>query len=83
MAINMDLIKGIGKITLGAGAVGCGGVMIANGIGDIKEVADKRNLAAAASADATTEAAEDVDLGDLEDDLPDPDTAAGADEAAE
>ena len=71
MAINMDLIKGIGKITLGAGAVGCGGIMIANGVGDIKEVCDKRKLAAASAAEATTEAAEDVDLGDLEDDLPD------------
>lgn len=80
--INMEILKGIGKIGLGAGAVGCGGIMIANGVGDIKEVCDKRKLAAAASADATTEAAEDVDLGDLEDDLPDPDTA-GAEGAAE
>lgn len=74
--INTTILKGIGKITLGAGAVGAGGIMIANGVGDIKEVADKRKLAAAASADATTEAAEDVDLGDLEDDLPDEPAAA-------
>ena len=78
--INTAILKGIGKITLGAGAVGCGGIMIANGVGDIKDVSDKRKLAAAAQADATTEAAEDVDLGDLEDDLPDEPVA---EEAAE
>ena len=69
--INTAILKGIGKITLGAGAVGCGGIMIANGVGDIKDVCDKRKLAAAAQADATTEAAEDVDMGNLKDDLPD------------
>lgn len=74
--INMEILKGIGKIGLGAGAVGCGGIMIANGVGDIKDVCDKRKLAAASAADATTEAAEDVDLGDLEDDLPDEPAAA-------
>ena len=76
--INTAILKGIGKITLGGAAVGCGGIMIANGVGDIKDVCDKRKLAAAAEADATTEAAEDVDLGDLEDDLPDEPAAAEA-----
>ena len=76
--INTSILKGIGKITLGSAAVGCGGIMIANGVGDIKEVCDKRKLAAAASAEATTEAAEDVDLGDLEDDLPDEPAATEA-----
>lgn len=78
MAINMEILKGIGKIGLGAGAVGCGGIMIANGVGDIKNVCDKRKLAAASAAEATTEAAEDVDLGDLEDDLPEEPAATEA-----
>ena len=80
MAINMEILKGIGKIGLGAGASVCGGIMIGSGIRDIKDVADKSKLAAAAAAEATTEAAEDVDLGDLEDDLPD---EPAAEEAAE
>lgn len=78
MAINMEILKGVGKITIGAGAVGCGGIMIANGVGDIKNAVDKTKLAAAAAADATTEAAEDVDLGDLEDDLPEEPAATEA-----
>lgn len=78
MTINMEILKGVGKITIGAGAVGCGGIMIANGVGDIKNAVDKSKLAAAAAADATTEAAEDVDIGDLEDDLPEEPTATEA-----
>lgn len=78
MAINMEILKGVGKITIGAGAVGCGGIMIANGVGDIKNAVDKSKLAAAAAADATTEAAEDVDIGDLEDDLPEEPAATEA-----
>ncbi len=78
MAINMEILKGVGKITIGAGAVGCGGIMIANGVGDIKNAVDKSKLAAAAAAEATTEAAEDVDLGDLEDDLPEEPAATEA-----
>ena len=78
MTINMEILKGVGKITIGAGAVGCGGIMIANGVGDIKNAVDKSKLAAAAAADATTEAAEDVDIGDLEDDLPEEPAATEA-----
>ena len=78
MTINMAILKGVGKITIGAGAVGCGGIMIANGVGDIKNAVDKSKLAAAAAADATTEAAEDVDIGDLEDDLPEEPAATEA-----
>lgn len=80
--INTTILQGIGKIGLGTAASVCGGIMIGCGISDIKEVADKRKLTAAAAADATTEAAEDVDLDDLEDDLPD-EPAATATEAAE
>lgn len=60
--MNLELLKGIGKVALGTGAVGAGAVVIADGVGDIR-AAVKADKMYAESADAV-EASEDVSLDD-------------------
>ncbi len=62
--INMNILKGIGKITLGAGAVGAGTLVITSGVTDIQSEIRAGKMIAASAA----EASEDIDFG-IEDDI--------------
>lgn len=70
--MSKEMLFGIGKIVLGAGAVGAGGLTIASGVGDIKSSRDRAKLIADSAAESAAETAADMDLSDdPEDDLPD------------
>lgn len=75
--MNMDILKGIGKITLGSAAIGAGTIVGISGVNDIRSAIKTEKLVADSASAA--ESAEDMDFepdGDLEDDLPDEETTA-------
>lgn len=73
--INMNILKGIGKIGIGAGAVGAGTLVITSGVNDIQTEIRAGKMIAASAA----EASEDIDfgVGGIVDDI------SGSEDAAE
>lgn len=76
--INMNILKGVGKITLGAGAVGAGAMVIGSGVNDIQTEIRAGKMIAASAA----EASEDIDFG-IEDDISSAEEAVESEGSAE